>query len=118
MTHPDRTVRADIRLGIRKITDVRVELSVKPRISVTALLYPLVASERSPNVPYIRCSNPNMIRTLAAYKLSSQTFPERSLNVLIYPYGRKFPLNISRMIFTMLRQGPPLPCVLIFFKNF
>ena len=31
--HPDRTVRADIRLYIRKITDVLVELSVQPRIS-------------------------------------------------------------------------------------
>jgi len=31
---PGRTVRADIRLDIRKIKDVRVELSVQPRISV------------------------------------------------------------------------------------
>jgi len=31
---PGRTVRADIRLDIRKITDVRVESSVQPRISV------------------------------------------------------------------------------------
>jgi len=31
--HPGRTVRADIRLDIRNITDVRVELSVQPRIS-------------------------------------------------------------------------------------
>jgi len=30
---PGRTVRADIRLNIRNITDVRVELSVQPRIS-------------------------------------------------------------------------------------
>jgi len=30
---PGRTIRADIRLDIRKITDVRVELSVQPRIS-------------------------------------------------------------------------------------
>jgi len=30
---PGRTVRADIRLDIRNITDVRVELSVQPRIS-------------------------------------------------------------------------------------
>jgi len=33
-SNPDRTVRADIRLDIRKITDVRVELSVQQRISV------------------------------------------------------------------------------------
>ena len=32
--YPGRTVRADIRMDIRKITDVRVELSVQPRISV------------------------------------------------------------------------------------
>jgi len=31
---PNRTVRADIRLDIRKIKDVRVALSVQPRISV------------------------------------------------------------------------------------
>jgi len=31
---PGRTVRVDIRLDIRKIKDVRVELSVQPRISV------------------------------------------------------------------------------------
>ena len=31
---PGRTVRADIRSDIRKIKDVRVELSVQPRISV------------------------------------------------------------------------------------
>ena len=31
---PGRTVRADVRLDIRKITDVRIELSVQPRISV------------------------------------------------------------------------------------
>jgi len=31
---PGRTVRADIRLDIRKITDLSVELSMQPRISV------------------------------------------------------------------------------------
>jgi len=31
---PGRTVRADVRLDIRKITDDRVELFVQPRISV------------------------------------------------------------------------------------
>ena len=31
---PGRTVRADIRLDIRKVKNVRVELSVQPRISV------------------------------------------------------------------------------------
>ena len=32
-TLAEQIVRADIRLDIRKITDVRVELSVQPRIS-------------------------------------------------------------------------------------
>jgi len=37
---PGRTIRADIRLGIHKIMDVRVELSVvQPQISITAPLY-------------------------------------------------------------------------------
>jgi len=31
---PGQTVRADIRLDIHKFTDVRVELSVQPRISI------------------------------------------------------------------------------------
>jgi len=32
--NPGQTVRADIRLDIRKIKDIRVELSIQPRISV------------------------------------------------------------------------------------
>jgi len=38
--NPGRTVRADIRLDIHEVTDVRVELSVQPRISIVVLLYP------------------------------------------------------------------------------